>query len=644
MKTDLILLSSLVASALGAPLTGDHVVHEKRDSFAAAKYTKRAVDANQKLPVRIALKQKNLDKGDQLLMDVSDPNSANYGNHYSQEQLVELFAPGEDSIKAVKDWLVASGIPSGSIQIPRSKSWVQFETTASQLESVLKTKYHVYTHVTRDSESIGADEYSLPAEIAEHVDFVHPGVAHISSTTKNQNKRSVVPGKHPLKQKATDPALVAAIKADPGATDKCDQVITPACVLELYKIPNGTLHDPSNNLGIFEFYGDQSGYAKEDLDQFWSTYYPRIPKGTYPTNDLIHGGKAPWPQNEADGESDLDFEISWPIIYPQGATLFQVGGSQGLFNQFLDAIDGAYHNYSAYGATGDDPKIDGQHDSTDDGKFKPTNVISFSYGWGEVLGEFPLNYQKRQCDEFMKLGLQGVSLFISSGDDGVAYRGGACLGKKHDIFVPDYPAGCPYLTVVGATTIPKGRSVTDEHPEVVTTSFSPGGGFSNIYKSPDYQKSAVSDYFSKHDPGYKSYTTSDGKIPKTGGIYNRAGRGYPDLAALGDNTAFIIQGSQQTTGGTSESAPLVAAIFTRINEERIAAGKKPLGFVNPAIYQHPEIFNDITEGDQSLGGPNGDSQPSACGNKGFSAVAGWDPVTGLGTPNYEMAVKVLGAL
>lgn len=148
----------------------------------------------------------------------SDPNSTNYGNHYSQEQLVELFAPEDDSVNAVKDWLVASGIPSGSIQVPRSKSWVHFETTASQLESVLKTKYHVYTHATRESESIGADEYSLPAEIAEHVDFVHPGVAHISSTAKIESKRSVIPGKQPLKQKATDPALVAELKANPGTT------------------------------------------------------------------------------------------------------------------------------------------------------------------------------------------------------------------------------------------------------------------------------------------------------------------------------------------------------------------------------------------------------------------------------------------
>ena len=88
------------------------------------------------------------------------------------------------------------------------------------------------------------------------------------------------------------------------------------------------------------------------------------------------------------------------------------------------------------------------------------------------------------------------------------------------------------------------------------------------------------------------------------------------------------------------AAPIAAAVFTRINEERIAAGKPVIGFVNPTLYQNPGMFNDITVGDQSKGGPNGDGNPSACGNNGFSAVEGWDPVTGLGTPNYPAMLKV----
>jgi tripeptidyl-peptidase-1 len=87
------------------------------------------------------------------------------------------------------------------------------------------------------------------------------------------------------------------------------------------------------------------------------------------------------------------------------------------------------------------------------------------------------------------------------------------------------------------------------------------------------------------------------------------------------------------------SAPLFAAILTRINEERIAAGKSTIGFANPALYANPAMFNDITIGNQAKGGPNGDGAASACGNTGFSAVTGWDPVTGLGTPNYPALLE-----
>ena len=147
-------------------------------------------------------------------------------------------------------------------------------------------------------------------------------------------------------------------------------------------------------------------------------------------------------------------------------------------------------------------------------------------------------------------------------------------------------------------------------------------------------------YFANHDPGYQSYQTSNGTVPTDGGIYNSAGRGYPDLSAVGDNGVVVVRGRQSLSGGTSMSAPLVAGIFTRINDERIKAGKGPIGFVNPTLYAHPEMFNDITVGNQDKGGPNGDTSPSACGNSGFSAVEGWDPVTGLGTPNYPAFLEV----
>jgi tripeptidyl-peptidase I len=95
------------------------------------------------------------------------------------------------------------------------------------------------------------------------------------------------------------------------------------------------------------------------------------------------------------------------------------------------------------------------------------------------------------------------------------------------------------------------------------------------------------------------------------------------VAAIGDNIALYNGGNFSRSGGTSASAPVFAAIINRINEERLNANKSSLGFLNPAMYKNPSMFRDIVNG----------TNPG-CGTKGFTAVPGWDPVTGLGTPNY----------
>lgn len=81
----------------------------------------------------------------------------------------------------------------------------------------------------------------------------------------------------------------------------------------------------------------------------------------------------------------------------------------------------------------------------------------------------------------MKLGMQGVSIVFASGDSGVAGPAGdggnadGCLGPNGNIFSPDFPATCPYLTTVGATYLPPGGNVYMDQ-EVAVTRFPSGGG------------------------------------------------------------------------------------------------------------------------------------------------------------------------
>jgi tripeptidyl-peptidase-1 len=226
---------------------------------------------------------------------------------------------------------------------------------------------------------------------------------------------------------------------------------------------------------------------------------------------------------------------------------------------------------------------------------------------------------------YMKLGLQGVSVLYSSGDFGASGNDNQCCvypncaggdlqdGASGGFFNPQFAASCPWVTAVGATQINPGSTVSD--PESATD-FS-GGGFSNAFSRPNYQSAAVSNYFTNYNPGYSASQ------------FNSNGRGYPDISANGLNIAIIEYGSFTTVGGTSASCPIVASLFTLINNQLIDAGKPVIGFANYVLYQHPEAMNDIVTG----------SAP-ACNTNGFSAVPGWDPITGLGTPDYVSLLNV----
>lgn len=150
-----------------------------------------------------------------------------------------------------------------------------------------------------------------------------------------------------------------------------------------------------------------------------------------------------------------------------------------------------------------------------------------------------------------------------------------------------------------------------------------GGGFSNVFELPSYQCSAVTDYLTNYPPPYSS------------DIYNNSGvsRAYPDVSAVGLKLPTVYLNKAYGVGGTSASTPIVASLVTLLNEARIAAGKGPIGFLNPVFYANPGAFNDITSG----GNPG-------CGTDGFNATPGWDPVTGLGTPNYPKLLDVVLSL
>jgi tripeptidyl-peptidase-1 len=119
--------------------------------------------------------------------------------------------------------------------------------------------------------------------------------------------------------------------------------------------------------------------------------------------------------------------------------------------------------------------------------------------------------------------------------------------------------------------------------------FASGGGFSNLFTPPSYQAAAVAEYLKQDLPfqslPYYEINADATNIGENGGLYNRIGRGYPDVSA---NGAFLLTFVNLTAGtyfGTSLASPIFGSVITLLNEERTKVGKGPIGFINPALYE-----------------------------------------------------------
>jgi tripeptidyl-peptidase-1 len=248
------------------------------------------------------------------------------------------------------------------------------------------------------------------------------------------------------------------------------------------------------------------------------------------------------------------------------------------------------------------------------GMSSPPLVNSVSYGNDEKQ-QTGAAYMESCNTQFKAAALRGLSILFASGDQGVCGREGCGIFGGQP-FHPDFPAASPYITAVGGTDFATKSVIGDE-----TAWTAGGGGFSNEFGIPDYQKDAVA-----------AYQNDCPNCPPQK-LWNATGRGYPDISALGGQVnpyCVHAQGAFNGVAGTSAACPVAAAVFAKLNDVRIRGGKAPLGFLNPFIYQNAAAFNDVTTGCNK-----------ANGKYGFTASNGWDPATGVGTPNFAALSKLM---
>mmetsp|Transcript_23920 Transcript_23920/g.35114 ORF Transcript_23920/g.35114 Transcript_23920/m.35114 type:complete len:541 (-) Transcript_23920:212-1834(-) len=345
---------------------------------------------------------------------------------------------------------------------------------------------------------------------------------------------------------------------------------TPDSLRELYGLGSTMGGKSSTRQGVTAFLHQY--YSEADLQSFYNQYFPQL-LGTPIAEVLGPNGKG------AGVEASLDVEYMSTLGAGVRTEFWSFAGRQPNNTENEPFLDWLY----VLGNTSDPPLV-------------------FSTSYGEDEASVSSEYASRMNEEFMKNSLRGISFIFASGDSGVGSAFGPCT-----TFTPQYPADSPYVTSVGATT--------SSNPEIGAQLSS--GGFSNRWRRPAWQDFAVTEYLS---------TASYLPDPE---LYNSTGRGFPDVSAQGTGYVVINNGmTLPSVAGTSCSSPTFGGIVAMLNDARIGAGKSPMGFLNPFIYAHPEVFNDVTSGNNP-----------GCGSDGFQASEGWDPITGYGTPNFPAMLK-----
>jgi kumamolisin len=216
--------------------------------------------------------------------------------------------------------------------------------------------------------------------------------------------------------------------------------------------------------------------------------------------------------------------------------------------------------------------------------------LSISLGLGET--EVSVSQKITDAQYFLNIANYGVSIFVSSGDDGAVTDG---------VLQPSYYSSDPSVTGVGGTSLVLYASGAVESE---TAWYGSGGGVSSYFGRPAWQVGE--------------------------GVPAGSRRLVPDVASAADpNTgAYVyLQGSAKQIGGTSWAAPTWAGFCALINQARAQNGLGPLGLLGPKIYPlvGTGAFRDITSGN----------------NGGYSTTAGYDMVTGLGTPIMSALLPAL---
>jgi len=371
-------------------------------------------------------------------------------------------------------------------------------------------------------------------------------------------------------------------------------------VATAYQFPAAT-DGSGQTIAIVELGG---GYRESDLHQYFSALGLAVP----PVSSVGVDGGSNSPGDDADMEVLLDIEVVGAVAPAAAQKVYFAPNSDA---GFVDAISQAVHD-------------------------TPTPV-AVSISWGQSEDAWSAQSRAAMDSAMADAAVLGVTITVASGDNGST--DGASDGAQHC----DFPASSPHALACGGTRL-EITSAGGIYAETVwndTTAGSQGGGaggggYSDVFGVPAWQASVVGPAGASGGPAATAAAADpERRHPNPPGgpaPTSSRGRGVPDVAGNADPVTgykIVANGQSTAVGGTSAVAPLWAGLIARLAQQ---SGQR-FGLLQPLIYAGLAAgtpapgFNDVTSGN----------------NGAYQAAAGWDPCTGLGSPNAATLLAVLTA-
>ncbi len=599
--------------------------------------------SGQPISVTIALKLRDPQGAEALLLQLNKPGDAQFQRFLTPEQFQAKFGPSEADVEKVSGSLTRYGL-----KIERASSLTLRVTgTASNLEAA----FHVHLHqfgvpATRRTPAYSfhapLEQPTVPSEIAGMVHTVLGLDDRPSFRPHNLHAPTALAG---ISLHSRSGTSAAAAGNPPGSWTVTD-FANYYDVQPLYaKGVNGS----GRTIGIVTL----ASFTPSDAFAYWSALGLSVDPNRI-TVDNIDGGPGAPSDDSGSDETTLDVEQSGGIAPAAKIIVYQAPNtSQGFLDAFAAAIDS-----------------------------NKADSISVSWGsweWFNNLANAPVtdpfsgktvSSLQAVHEQFVKAAVQGQSLFAAAGDAG-AYDVfcSSCSIVPPDFTIPlsvDNPADDPAITAAGGTTLPGTQTITDsfgtfvidvpaervwgwDYLAPICGSLSPlacgiypvggGGGVSVFFPRPPYQLALAG--VQRSQPG-QAFIYEDVTPPEL--LFSLSakfpGRNVPDVSTNADpQTGYVLYytssmsgfGISYYWGGTSFVAPQLNGVTALLDQN----ARHRLGLLNYAIYL-------LGHFPASYAGSHAPLRYIIDGDNWFySGRRGYGPAAGVGTIDVSNLAKLL---